>query len=199
MKLMKILLAMMVAMLPSLTTLPAHATNFSGASGRTGCTNLNDMVNMQDNSVMTYSRVALTSQFYSATAWVLNNDIAPTDLQLAAEVSVPDANTDVVYQDGYYGTLCGLDWGTVSRAPNLLGITICVSLSGQTCQRSNIFMAEYFATTVSTAYLRAISCHETGHSFGLLHRSDTAGCMPESPGLAYIYTAHDIAHINANY
>lgn len=175
---------------------PADATNFSGPTGLKGCAD--KMVNMQDNSTMTYSRQDLTPQFYSAVSYALNTDIVPTDIQLAAEDNTPDGNTDVIYYDNYYTTYCGLNWGN-PYSPSILGATICQTLSGSKCQQSFILFSEYYATASSVAYHRSIACHETGHSVGLLHRADSTGCMTSSPGLMPLYTPHDIVHINANY
>ena len=175
---------------------PASASNFSGPTGATGCGN--SMVNMQDNSVMTFSRQALTVQFSSAVSYVLNTDIVPTDIQLAAEDKTPDGNTDVIYYDNFYTTYCGLFWGN-PNSPSILGASICQSLSGSKCQQSFVLFSESLATTSTSAYLRSIACHETGHSVGLLHRADSTGCMTTAPGLMPLYTPHDIIHVNANY
>jgi hypothetical protein len=175
---------------------PASASNFSGPTGATGCGPY--MVNMQDNSTMTYARVNLTSQFYNAVAFALNTDVAPTDVTVAAELSAPDGNTDVVFYDGLYSTFCGLKWGN-PNSPSIAGAAICQTLSGSKCQQSNVRFSEYFATASSVTYVRALACHEIGHTLGLLHREENTGCMPEGASLSPFYTPHDIVHLNANY
>lgn len=180
--------------------MPAHAnaSNFSGATGSRGCTG---GVNMQDNSTMTYSRQSLTSGNDLAVGWVLNNDVVPTDIALAAEMATPDSNTDVIYNDYDYWNYCGYAWhgglGTV------VGLMVCVSLSGSRCNQAEVDLDTSFTDITTPGYRQALACHETGHTLGLTHNpnnlSSTYGCMPASLESQFIYSPHDLSHINSNY
>lgn len=172
----------------------AAANNWVGATGAQGCG-----ANMQDNSTMTYSRVALSSSMFNEVAWVLNNVVAPTDISLAAEQATPTSNTDVVYQEAnYVGGFCGFTWHS---AGNLIGYTYCASLSGQRCQRFNIYIDQSWEVNVTNTSRRWIACHESGHSLGLTHptsSSPTTTCMSSS-GSTY-HSTHEVSgHINGNY
>lgn len=174
----------------------ALATNFSGASGGTGCS----ANNMQDNSTMSYFRSSLTTGMYNAVAYTLNNQVIPTDIALAAEQGSADGNTDVVYFDDDYSNYCNLDWH--GSGGGVLGLAECVSLSGSKCQRFDVRFDTSWTDSQTDNDLRVLSCHETGHTLGLLHRDNSGtenGCMPATFQSLFNYSSHDVAHVNANY
>lgn len=126
----------------------------------------------------------------------------PTDIDLQAEQSSPDTNTDVVYIDADYATTCGFDWHPDDAAdPDtnfVAGMAECRTLSGSKCQRFDVRFDTSFTNTINANYAATFACHETGHTLGLLHRNE--GCMPAIvPTNAHFYSTHDIGHINGNY
>ena len=172
------------------------ASNFSGPTSGTGC-NAN---NIQDNSTMSFFRSSLTTGMYNAVAYTLNSHVAPTDIAIAAEQGSADGNTDVVYFDADYTTYCGFTWH--GSGGGVVGLAQCVSLSGSACQRFDLRFDTSWTDTQTDDWRRALSCHETGHTTGLLHRDNAGteiGCMPATLSLVVNYSSHDISHINANY
>lgn len=148
---------------------------------------------------MTCHRSALKTDVYNAVAFILNNYVSPTDIALAAEQASPDANTDAVYFDADYGTTCGISWHPAGTG---IGLNSCASLSGSKCQRTDVRIDNSFTDGVSNDWDRAIACHETGHTLGLLHRANAGteiGCMPSTVPLVVSYSSHDVPHINSNY
>lgn len=184
----------------------ASAHSFSGASGQTGCG-----VNAQDNGTMTYRRhTGLTTAMRNAVASTLANRVAPTDMTVAAELSSIDSNTDVVYwQANYTGSWCGGRWheGPGSHTGGWVGYAYCRSLSGQRCQRSDVYFDQSFEVNATTTERLWLACHETGHTLGLQHvpRDSWSGtpefttCMNESVFTSTAYHSHEIGHINAFY
>lgn len=149
---------------------------------------------------MSFFRSSLTTGMYNAVAYTLNSHVAPTDIAVAAEQGSADGNTDVVYFDADYATYCGFSWH--GSGGGVVGLAECVSLSGSACQRFDLRFDTSWTDTQSDDWRRALSCHETGHSMGLLHRDNAGteiGCMPATLDLVVNYSSHDISHINANY
>lgn len=149
---------------------------------------------------MTFSRQSLTANNFAAVADTINTDVIPTDVSVAAEMSTPDSNTDVIYYDYDYWNFCGFNWHTLGST---IGLTVCVSLSGSRCNQFEVHLDTSFTESRTSLERQALSCHETGHTLGLKHQGITSqsyyGCMP-NPFVAIDYFSdHDVGHINANY
>lgn len=177
---------------------PVSAGNWYGATGNVTCGG-----NMQDNRDMTYHRDSgLPSAFNSAAAYALNNAVLPTDINLKAEQSSPNSNTDVVIQEANYtGTWCGFTWhgggGSV-----IVGYASCESLSGSKCQSFNTYTDQSWEVSQTTTGRRNHACHELGHTLGLAHPDSTEdrtnSCLYSTTKLGY--SNHDIdVHINVEY
>ncbi|MGQ0466115.1 MAG: hypothetical protein ACT4QG_12420 [Sporichthyaceae bacterium] len=162
---------------------------------------------MQDNASMTWYRQNLTTKMFGAVAEALADAVDPLPkIAVLNESASPTSITDVIYHDGNYETLCGRDWHPDDLLDLDFGFTVaianCQTLSGSKCDQSEVrFDDSYFQqSSVSIGEAEGYSCHETGHTLGLLHRNTDGGCMtdppPQSPSL---FSQHDIAHINANY
>ncbi|MFN3217608.1 MAG: hypothetical protein ACE367_14025 [Acidimicrobiales bacterium] len=160
---------------------------------------------MTDNSQLTYYRENLTPKMYSAVAFTLNNHVAPTDVAVQPEDSGAGTATDIIYWDFDYSTYCGKDWhpdGPDPDSKSVIGLYVCESLSGQKCNRSKVRFDTSWTSPKNTTKVRALSCHETGHALGLRHLANAGtnvGCMPGSLKPVVNFSAHDVAHINANY
>lgn len=196
-------IACLLGTVASLGVVPdAHATNWFGATGSTGC----NSGNIQDNGTMTYYRSSLTTKMYNAVANTLNNDVLPTDIVLQAEHSGWTSNTDVVYYDADYSTLCGYDWHPDDPSdPDtrwVAGLARCMTLSGSRCQRFYVHFDTSRMNQINDDGARTWACHETGHTLGLKHRNE-GGCMPATvPANAHFFTDHDRnagGHINDTY
>lgn len=176
----------------------AQASNFSGATGAgggSGCVN-----NMADNGnhyVWYESLAAATSSALNSTR---TGDYDPTDLNTYDE-DILTTQTDVVaYDYDYESTICGLAWMNAPGGGGVFGAARCmiVVASNGKCDQFRLDFDNDFMGPESTTNEVMLACHEFGHSVGLLHTSDDY-CMQQGRGHAPDLSAHDIAHINANY
>ena len=103
---------------------------------------------------------------YNAVASTINNRIGPTDVTVSAEQAAFDGNTDVVYFDSNYSNYCGFLWNGSGGAA--IGLYECQSLSGSKCQSAWVRFDTSWTDTATDPWRRALSCHESGHSLGLL-------------------------------
>lgn len=153
-----------------------------------------------DNANHTVYVSALGPRFQTAVEASLNLSYATTDLTISY-TSEPSSSTDVKY--GY---------GTLPR--NVGGQTYCLDAqSSAVCGQFRIvFDADNVcAFGCSNNFLRAIACHETGHTVGLLHGEDALppvrntdirlGCLrtPLSEGDTYALGQHNATEINYTY
>lgn len=128
------------------------------------------------------------------------NDLTSTVGVSAVEVGSITSTTDAAIYDQPYQTWCGIGW-TTNGITGTFGLTSCVSHNGSgECEKGEFRLTTVIGSTNDTAAeKRIIVCHETGHSFGLLHRDPNPadGCMMTNPVNAdeYIYTTHDKDHL----
>lgn len=173
------------------------ANNFSGANGATGCA----PVNMADNGTHAFYYSSVTSSMVSATNWNRINNLNPTDVNTSVATTIT-STTDVVVYDSNYTTYCGFSWH--GSGGSMIGLVTCVSLnSASECEKHEMRYDTSWTTGRSQAYLRALACHESGHTLGLEHRANSTssdvGCMPSPLPTITQYTDHDVAHLNAAY
>lgn len=192
-----------VSALVMLTAPTAGASNFSGASYQGGPGWSCAGVNMTDSGDWTYAFYDLATNTANASFASIYNQFNPTHLN-AVNVS-PDSNTDAVVLDEYYNSTCGLDW-----AGSVIGLTVCESLSGSgtgKCNRHNVRFDRRDMDAAGTDDYRrqSFTCHELGHSVGLLHLNNPsndpnlAGCMYTTNVFKNNLSPHDVQHLNAAY
>ncbi|WP_370616980.1 zinc-dependent metalloprotease family protein [Mumia qirimensis] len=128
-----------------------------------------------------------------ATSWIRINRIPATDIGPTVWHSTAQTNADVIVFDRYYDDYCGLAWDS-----GVLGLATCRSITATNrCDQANVRYNNTFTSNWTATYHRSLACHEVGHAIGLKHREDQ--CM-ETVGLTRTgYSAHDVAHINAEF
>jgi len=180
----------------------AHAHNYSGASSSTSNCSVGytGAVNNQDNNPHTfyYGTSNQTVQNYSE--WARIYQVEPTSVNTTLQNYV-DSLTDVVVYSQYYTTFCGQTWWNPATGSGTLGLTVCVSLSGDgsgRCDKHEVRYNQYWTDQAGDTGLRSLTCHETGHTMGLTHpvNEDGDSCMVYGQTSAIGYTEHDVAHLN---
>lgn len=172
----------------------AGASNFSGANGATGCSG-GSPVNMADPNPHTFFYSDLAATTSDAQEWTRVNLVDPTNVNTSLLGSV-NSLTDVVAYDQDYTSYCGYVWDG-----GMWGLTTCVSLAaGNRCEKHEVRYDNSDIDVFSVDGRRGLTCHETGHSLGLLHRDTEGSCMRTSGPYPSFYSgSHDVPHLNGNY
>lgn len=176
----------------------ASGTNWSGASGATGCA-WPAPVNKADNGTHLYYYDDVPNSLQSNSEEMIDNVYQPISSIYMDKVNNETSVTDMVVHAHDYTSFCGHDWS------NLYGLASCGNLvSGQQyCDKHNVYLDTSDTSGWSDSRKKSLTCHEYGHTFGLLHRDDaTNACM-----VTYLndhnfpngLSQHDIDHLNAHY
>lgn len=161
---------------------------------------------LADNSTHTVFTGNLGTKMRTATHNTLDYSWDTTNIDVvyhSAPVYTGSSETDLIYE--YNNALGSTTWGT----------TFCDDDGG--AGKCDQFYIQYHGDKIcpgiecdDASFLQSIACHETGHTFGLLHgsnsapnQSDTEGtlrCMrtkpvPDDPTVG----AHNVSQINTQY
>lgn len=179
----------------------AVANHFSGATGNTSCTTLN---RNDDNAVSVYYD-DLTNEVREAYTWNRQNNLDPTDLNTNRVDNFVDG-VNLVVLDRYYVDYCGRPWLQVNSSGQVtsgstVGHTRCFDLvpGTQRCQTSDNRFTNHYMDNVSEFLRRHLTCHESGHAFGLAHYSNVNSCVAPTDPVTNTFSAHDKDAINAHY
>lgn len=174
---------------------PVSATNWSGATGDTGC----NEPNKADSAAHGFAYVSMSPRNAGAMDWARANVLDPTHINTYSDSHT--GTTDVVVYDGYYSTLCGLQWYAGPGTQGVVGLADCQSLSGTACESFDVFMNQYFTDVSALDYVQALAAHEAGHTLGLLHRTSGNTVMQQGyPKPSRFFDDHDRdLHLNVHY
>lgn len=121
----------------------------------------------------------------------------PTDINTVTSTN-PNSQTDVVVYQRNYTNFCGVSWN--GSGGSTVGLTNCVSLSGNACQKFEVRFDSSYTDSATAAQRKSLTCHETGHTLGLGHRLPSSSCMiPYVSSTETSIDQHDRDAINAHY
>lgn len=204
------LAAAIALLLAGVITAPgANATNFgSYAPPTSGCSNWSNPCSSTSLSTTNHwwMPVSLDVDILASVRWAAANDYNPTDMAWT-EVSGVNSANNVYYYDNDWGDNGAIGWAI---CPNYAARYF--SHPNQICVGSEVHFnlyATYVATwhnpdgSVNWSDLGFITAHESGHSVGLRHTTDTTDLMCGSGFYNCSRTPwisnHDGAHLNATY
>ena len=170
-------LATAVAGVVALAAAPAHAYTTWGGDFGNG-------YYFADNSNHTYYNNGLAPQHEIAMDYAMGTRLEATDMTTDKFESWNNDTDVVAYDDDYGVTTWRGQWHCE------------VEVSSSVCNRGEIEINLHNGISNSV-----LTCHEVGHSVGLLHYTLTDTCMYHtySPTYPSDYNAHEKAHINAKY
>jgi hypothetical protein len=175
----------------SLTTLvvsasPAWATNFFGCPAN----QVNEPC-FADGSVLYWSYNLGNGRMRAAVEFLRVSSWNTTHLNIGLSTNPPLADLRVYFDDNLSSPYVGM----YSCAPGEF-------ISGGACDRATIRFKGVSIANWSDGDLRSLSCHETGHSFGLQHPSPpgpTYACMNNPVPNYQNVGPHNVAHVNSHY
>lgn len=167
---------------------PAQATNF----GRY----------FADNSDHYFARVNLTTNGTTAANWGITELNSKTVIATFNDGTC-QSNTDICFYDANYESDPWIKSAAWWR--NHAGLAHCNRVSGifglgNRCERWYVLFDTADMTGSSMTTVRALGCHEVGHTVGLKHSSDDDSCM-RVPGWSSRtrLSQHDIDHVDNRY
>lgn len=196
------LLVSVALIIGSVTVAPvetASAGNNAGWNGSVANCTLNQQsgVNGTDPNPLTFFHSALESGTYAAVEWARTQRYEPTGISTSL-LGSSNSLTDVVSFDQDYTVYCGYNWHTPGGMGDMtIAASTCVGLaSSGACERHENRYDLSYMNAVPQNYREIVACHETGHAWGLTHRTEENGCMNHPMPHAGELTVHDTKHIN---
>ena len=186
---------MMAARLRGTTRRPSHALlalvtlvlilmglsacDIRGAVGEKGLGCKPQSMIAADDSTQSFYADSLETETQSALTYARTQiDTTHVDTSQSGTLT---SSTDVRVLDGAYTNYCGYIWWTgPSASPRVGGLTTCEALNAQgECDQHYVRVSATFVTYpgVPTSSIRHLVLHESGHSLGLVHVSDSSDLM----------------------
>lgn len=179
--------ALVVSGLGMFAPTSAVADDFGTCSSTTGCRA--DDANMDCCTPYAWDPTVWGAPFVAA---MMNLD-SQTDMY-DTYMAPCTSQTDI---GGYLDTSPEYPNGIGATTRGLFLCTKKVASNSTTCDQGSLVVN----TSLLTSYeqRQKTFCHEIGHAAGLTHGSTYGGCMVSGSSTNVTYSAHHVAHINANY
>lgn len=152
---------------------------------------------MTDNATQFYWYDSLESNVVAAQNWVRNNVYEVIAGLSTTNDTAEKSTTDAIVRDQNYTDYCGFSW---HPAGGTWANTSCNTLNGANeCESHVIRYDNSYTDSTIQDNRRGLACHETGHSWGLQHRSTDSKCMTPFGPYPTSLSGHDITHLENNY
>lgn len=166
------------------------ASNF-GSAGTAGTSGTTNGVWLTNNNFWNVGKMSLTATYSTGVDQAVEEEYEATDFTAnpLTPATCDEAGYDVCVFDSNYGDNGLNGWDACAGATT-------GSHPNQQCGLAWVRINQFYSPPA-----KRIACHELAHSVGLRHTQEQASCVKRTAdgGTSSDLSAHDMAHINANY